>query len=230
MVFFMKRWEQIDSVEVPGGGELVLVRRGEEFVIRADGLELMTSRVHGSEDALAEFACVPVSGRHQARVLIGGLGMGFTLAAALKFLRADARVEVAEMVPGVVKWNREHLGHLAGHPLDDPRVTLRQGDFAAMLKGGQGRYDAIMNDVDNGPQGVIVDDNNWLYSRAGLLTTYDALRPGGRFTVWSVGPDSDFTGQLRKAGFDARARGVRDSGGRKGRRHVVWVAKRKAAL
>lgn len=226
----MKRWEHIDRADVPGGGELMLLRRGEEFVIRADGLELMTSRVHGSEDALAEFACQPIAGRYRARVLIGGLGMGFTLAAALSFLRADARVEVAELVPDVVAWNREHLGHLAGNPLDDPRVTVRQGDFAAMIQAGRGRYDAIMNDVDNGPQGVIVDDNNWLYSRVGLLTTYDALRPGGRLTVWSVGPDSDFTGQLRKAGFDARAKAVRDRGGRKGRRHVVWVAKRKAAL
>ena len=186
----------------------------------------MTSRVHGSEEALAKLACEPIAGRPAPRVLVGGLGMGYTLAAALASLGSSALVEVAELVPEVVAWNRGSLAHLAGQPLDDPRVTVRLGDFARTLRSEPGGYDAIMNDVDNGPRGIILDDNNWLYSTAGLAATRAALRPGGVLTVWSVGPDERFTARLRRTGFTARAVDIRDQGGRKGRRHTVWVATR----
>ena len=218
-------WELIDRARIPGtDNELVLHRRGEDFSIRLDGMELMTSRVHGSEEALAELACAPVAGRPAPRVLVGGLGMGYTLAAALSRLGPTALVEVAELVPGVVEWNQGPLAHLAGRPLEDPRVRVRQGDIAAVLRAEPGGYDAIMNDVDNGPDGLLLPENAYLYGHAGLALTRAALRPGGVLTVWSVGPDVSFTERLRRAGFDAREVRLRDSGGRRGRGHTIWVA------
>ena len=224
----MLRWELLDRAKVPGGDkELLLHRRGEDFIIRVDGLDLMTSRVHGSEEALATLACDPVAGRPGARVLVGGLGMGFTLAQALRCLGPDAVVEVAELVPAVVNWNRKHLGHLAGHPMDDPRVVIHQRDISSLVRNSTNRYDAIMNDVDNGPQGLILESNNWLYSEAGLHATRTALRARGVLSVWSVGPDPGFTRRLQKAGFDARLETVRDRGGSKGQRHTIWIGQRK---
>ena len=220
-------WEHLGAAQVPTTDvELHLHRRGEDFSIRVDGLELMTSRVHGSEEALAELACDPIARRPAAVALVGGLGMGYTLAAALRRLGADARVEVAELVPGVVEWNRGPLAHLAGSPLDDPRTTIRTMDIAAILRTSEAGYDAIMNDVDNGPDGVILQRNQWLYEREGLTATRRALRPGGVLTIWSVGPLRGFTGRLREAGFQAREIRMRDSGRPKGRRHTLWVAVR----
>jgi spermidine synthase len=224
----MLRWELLDRATVPGGDkELLLHRRGQDYIIRFDGLDLMTSRVHGSEEALATLACEPVASRPGARVLVGGLGMGFTLSRALQCLGPDAVVEVAELVPAVVRWNRKHLGHLAGHPLDDPRVVVHQQDIRDLVRNSTSRYDAIMNDVDNGPQGIILNSNNWLYSEDGLHATRRAIRPGGILSVWSVGSDRQFTRRMQKAGFDAREEIVRNRGGSKGQRHFIWIGQRK---
>ncbi len=218
-------WEHLDSATVPGTEtELHLHRRGTDFSIRVDGLELMTSRVHGSEEALAELACEPIAKRTKPVVLVGGLGMGYTLAAALDRLGPDARVEVAELVPEVVEWNRGPLAHLAGHPLDDPRTDVRNVDIAKLLQSSRDAYDAIMNDVDNGPDGIILPKNRWLYSAPGLEATRKALRRGGVLTVWSVAPLMGFTDRLWKAGFKAKEIRVKDTGRPKGRRHVIWVA------
>lgn len=212
---------------MPGGSdELKLFRRGEDYAIRLQGLDLMTSRVHGSEETLATMVCERVGERTNVKVLVGGLGMGFTLAAALQQLGPDAVVEVAELVPAVVEWNQGPLAHLAGCPLDDPRTRLRQADLAAIIKSSNSAFDGIMNDVDNGPDGLLRPGNRWLYSARGLAATYRALRPGGVLTVWSVGPDEHFTKRLTNAGFEARARRVRDRGGLKGRHHTIWVARR----
>jgi spermidine synthase len=219
-------WQLLDAAESSGGEELKLFRRGDDFAIRIGHLELMTSRTHGSEEELAALACEPLAGRPDLRVLVGGLGMGFTLAAALARVPPGARVEVSELLPSVVDWNRTHLAHLAGRPLDDERVTVQTGDMAELLRSSSGRYDAIMNDVDNGPDGLLLAENRWLYSPEGLEATYAALRPGGILTVWSVGPDRSFTPRLTRVGFKARSVTLRDRGGRRGRRHTIWIANR----
>ena len=220
-------WQLLDSAPMPGGNdELKLFRRGDDFTIRLKGLDLMTSRVHGSEETLATMVCERVGDRANVKVLVGGLGMGFTLAACLQQLGPDAIVEVVEIVPAVVAWNRGPLAHLSGHALKDPRTVVRQRDLASLLKSSNSVYDGIMNDVVNGPDGLLRPENRWLYSPRGLATTFRALRPGGVLTVWSVGPDESFTARLTDAGFKARARRVRDSGGPKGRLHVIWVAQR----
>src|SRR4051794_17106150 len=150
----MLAWQLLDTALVPGnGGELKLYRRGDELSIRADGNELMNSRAHASEEALARLGCAPIGARRKVRVLVGGLGMGFTLAETLRQLRKDAEVVVAELVPAVVRWNREFLGHLAGAPLEDPRVRVHVGDVAELLRSTRDHFDAILLDVDNGPEG-----------------------------------------------------------------------------
>lgn len=220
-------WEFIDSAQVPGsGGELSLHRRGEEFVIRVDGYELMNSRVHESEDALAELACARVADRARPRVLIGGLGMGYTTAAALKRLGVEARVLVAELVPTVVEWNRGVLANLAGHPLEDGRVTVCEVDVARMLGEMRRAYDAILLDVDNGPEGLTRQRNDWLYTAEGLDAAFAALRPAGVLVVWSASPDQGFTLRLRRAGFDVEEARVKARGSRGGGRHTIWVAVR----
>jgi len=224
----MTPWILIDSARVPGnGGELQLYQRGNEFSIKILGRgELMNSRVHGSEDALAEHTCARLVDCLEPRLLIGGLGMGFTLAAALRHVGDQAQVLVAELVPGVVAWNRGPLGEHAGHPLDDPRVTVREGDVARTLKAKQKAYDAILLDVDNGPEGLTRKENNWLYSINGLNAAYAALRPQGLLAVWSAGPDRDFPQRLRKVGFEVDEVRVRARGS-KGARHIIWFAKRR---
>lgn len=220
-------WVLLDSAQVPGdGGELRLYQRGEEFSIRIMGHgELMNSRVHGSEDALAELTCARLADGIKPRLLIGGLGMGFTLAAALKHISDQAQVVVAELLPAVVAWNRGPLGEQAGHPLKDPRVTVREGDVARILKAEQQAYDAILLDVDNGPEGLTRRANDWLYSFDGLSAAYEALRPQGVLAVWSAGPAQDFLQRLRKVGFEVDEKRVRAHGS-KGSRHVIWFAKR----
>jgi len=185
----------------------------------------MSTRAHSSEDALAELACSRIVGRSQARLLIGGLGMGFTLAAALRRLGADAEVVVAELVPAVVAWNRGPLGEHAGHPLRDARTTVRECDVARLLKNGRQAYDAILLDVDNGPVGFTSEKNNWLYTLEGLTASFTALRPGGVLAVWSAGPDRLFHERLRKAGFQAQQVRVR-AHGKKGDIHAIWLAER----
>lgn len=225
----MGRWEPIETTEIPGGGELRLFGRDDEFAIRIAGSQgdLMNSRTHGSEDALGELACEPLRNRVAATVLIGGLGMGFTLAAALACLRPDASVTVAELVPGVVAWNREKIGARAGHPLKDPRVGVEIGDVRALILGASGGFDAILLDVDNGPEGLTHPGNDRLYSLEGLSAAYNALREGGILAVWSVSPARAFVKRLRSVGFAVAEHRVRAHRG-KGSRHVIWLARRGA--
>jgi len=222
----MTPWVLLDSASVPGkGGELRLYQRGAEFSIKLSGRgELMNSRVHGSEDALAEQTCARLAGRAKPRLLIGGLGMGFTLAAALRQLDEQAQVVVAELVPAVVAWNRGPLGEPAGHPLQDPRVSVREGDVARILSAEQQVYDAILLDVDNGPEGLTRKENDWLYGVNGLNAAYTALRPGGVLAVWSAGPDPEFLQRLRKVGFEVDEVRVRAHGS-KGAWHVIWFGR-----
>lgn len=223
----MRPWTLLDTAQVPGnGGELQLYQRGEEYSIKLVGRgELMSSRVHGSEEALAAQTCARLADSQRAQVLIGGLGMGFTLAAALQALGAQSRVEVAELVPAVVAWNRGPLAHLAGHPLDDARVRVQEGDIARLLQAGPRAWDAILLDVDNGPEGLTRRENDWLYDVEGLTAACAALRPGGVLAVWSAGQAPEFLPRLRKAGFEAEEVRVRAHGA-KGARHVLWFGRR----
>jgi spermidine synthase len=217
-------WVLLDSAPVPDGGEtLRLYRRGEEFSIRIGHNELMNSRTHGSEDKLAEAACARLAGRARPHVLIGGLGMGFTLAAALRRLGPDAAVTVAELVPAVVEWNRGSLGDTSGRPLDDARVEVKAGDVGALLRSAACAFDAILLDVDNGPAGLTHKANDWLYGAAGLRAARAALRPGGVLAVWSAAPDQRFRARLRQAGFEVEELRVRAHRNR-GARHVIWLA------
>lgn len=220
-------WKLLGRAQTPGGGaELFLYQRDTEFSLKADNDELMNSRVHGSEDALATLACHKIASHSRARVLIGGLGMGFTLRSALDELGSQAQVEVAEIVPDVVRWNRDFLGHLADSPLDDGRVTVREGDVVQMIKTAKRGYDAILLDVDNGPQALTSGKNNWLYTITGLETAAAALRPKGVLAIWASGPDAGFAKRLGQAGFDVDEVKVRGRAGGKGAHHIVWVAER----
>ena len=214
------------SAPIPGTNkELRLYRRGDEFSIKIPGRgELMNSRVHGSEQALAELACARIGHCAQPRLLIGGLGMGFTLAAALQALGPQAEVVVAELVPEVVQWNREALGEAAGKPLADPRGSVYIGDVADLLRQRGAAFDAILLDVDNGPEAMIRRDNDWLYTVAGLDAARGALRPQGVLAVWSAGPDRLFTGRLKNAGFKVEEVTVRPHRAGKGARHHIWLA------
>jgi spermidine synthase len=218
--------EILGSVRVPGeGGSLVLSRTGDLFTIRVHDTELMSSGAHESEDALAKLACAKLTGVPEPVVLIGGLGMGFTLAAALQSLGPKARVVVAELIPAVVEWNRGPLSHLAGHPLKDPRASVKIQDIALSLQTEQEEYDAILLDVDNGPEGLTRDSNNWLYSPDGLTAAYTALRPGGVLAVWSSTPEKSFAMRLRKMGFETEE--VRISSSSHDDRHVIWLGVRR---
>jgi spermidine synthase len=221
-------WELLDSAPMPGSGEtLRLYKRGTEFSIRVETRELMNSRVHGSEDALAELACARIADRHGPQVLIGGLGMGYTLAAALRRLGAESRVIVAELVPAVVVWNRGPLAELAGRPLQDGRVTVREVDVGRILEQEPLRYDAILLDVDNGPRDLTRQRNEFLYAPAGLNAALAALRPKGVLAIWSVGPDRSFTQRLRGVGFTVDEVRVAARGARGGRPYTIWLAARR---
>lgn len=222
----MTPWVILDRATVPGdGGEMKLLQRAHEFTINVKNEELMNSRLHGSEDALAELTCNALANRRKPRVLIGGLGMGYTLAAALKYLGPQASVVVAELVPAVVQWNRTHLGDLAGRPLDDKRVAVRVGDVGAVIQEHPAFYDAILMDVDNGPDGLTHEGNDKLYARGGLAAAKAALRPGGVLAIWSSYTDKAFTKRLRAAGFEIEEVPVR-AGGARGRWHHIWLAKK----
>ncbi|MDY7115816.1 hypothetical protein RAN53_05605 [Halomonas sp. SSL-5] len=223
----MAKFETIGTASIPGkGSELRLLQRNDEFSIRIVGApgELMNTRLHGSEDALAELACQRVAERPAARVLVGGLGMGFTLAAALAALGEDAEVVVAELVPGVVEWNHGPLGAAAGYPLNDPRTRVSLGDVGALLRREPGGFDAIMLDVDNGPEGLTRRENDWLYSPEGLAVAQQALRPDGVLAVWSAGQDPAFTERLRRVGLLVETVTVRAHRPGKGARHCIWLA------
>ena len=220
-------WEELGRARIPGSdSELVLAQRGREYSIKIAGhtSELMNSRLHGSEDALADYACELIVNRKRPHVLIGGLGMGFTLAAALKALGPDASVTVAELVPEVVEWNRGPMSMVAGYPLTDERARVHVGDVADLIRASDAAYDAILLDVDNGPEGMTKEANDWLYSLPGLLAAQSALRPHGVLAVWSAGADDRFTARLKKAGFSAQTRVARARPG-KGARHTIWLAR-----
>lgn len=205
---------------------LLLYEHKDKFSIVIPGRgELMNSRVHGSEKALAELACERIGKPVKPRLLVGGLGMGFTQAAALAATGPDAEVVVAELVPEVVDWNRKWIGEPAGHPLADPRSTVFLGDVADLLRAEPGGFNAILLDVDNGPQAVIRRQNDWLYSLEGLAVAGAALRPGGVLAIWSAGPDSQFDLRLRRAGFKTEQVIVRPHRAGKGARHYIWLAR-----
>jgi spermidine synthase len=227
----LKQWELIDSTQVPDtDGFMRLMRRGDEIVIRVDGRELMSNRMHGSEDALADLACDQLekrSGkRSAARILIGGMGIGFTLAAALRRLGPEARVVVSELVPAVIDWNRGILGAAAGYPINDPRTSVHKGDVADLIRNPPEVWDAILLDVDNGPTGLTRTDNDWLYNWQGLHAAFAALQPGGVLGVWSAAPDDAFTRRVKRVGFHVKPIPVRSRGVKGGRRHLIWICTR----
>ncbi|MFO1134510.1 MAG: spermidine synthase [Rhodoblastus sp.] len=218
-------WVHIDTADIPGGeGTLRLKRRGTEFSIMLGDNELMNSRLSGSEQALATLACERLQGRPAPRLLIGGLGMGFTLRAALDKLGPQADVVVAELVPAVVAWARGPMAEVFKGSLDDPRVTIREADVGALIEAGRGGWDAILLDVDNGPDGLTRESNDRLYSAGGLRSAFAALRPGGLLAVWSSGPDAAFTKRLKQAGFAVEEVRARANGKGGGARHVIWIA------
>ena len=221
----MKIRELIGTAQVPGGDELRLYRRGDDFIIAIDRNELMSSRMSGSEEALATMTCDRLRSAKGASLLIGGYGMGFTLRAALATLGPDAKIAVAELVPGIIEWARGPMAELAAGCLDDPRVELILGDVSKAIGAATRRYDAILLDVDNGPDGLTREANEGLYSAAGLATARAALRPGGILAIWSAAPDARFTRRLTAAGFQVEEVGVRARSNGKGPRHVIWFAR-----
>jgi spermidine synthase len=219
----MKPLEILGETLAPDGTILRLTRRDTEFVILASGRSLMSSRMHGSEEALATFACARARKLEEPCVLIGGLGMGFTLRATLDLLPPDATVVVAEMVAAVVEWNRGPLGPLAGHPLKDKRVRIEIGDVAATLKSSHGKFDAVMLDVDNGPTAFTANDNAWLYGDRGIAAAHAALKMGGMLAVWSARDDRKFEQRLRYGKFAVQVERVRARLKKGGPRHTIFV-------
>jgi spermidine synthase len=219
-------WNHVDRAQIPGGGELRLLRRGTEFAIRLGHNELMNSRLSGSEQALATFACEKIKGRERPQILIGGLGMGFTLRAALTVLGKQAKVIVAELVPAVVAWARGPMAEIFAGSLDDPRVDVRETDVVDLIRSHASAYDAILLDVDNGPEGMTRESNNELYNAAGLAAAHAALRPGGVLAVWSSSASPKFTRRLQRTSFDVREIPLRAKGPLGGARHFIWLATR----
>lgn len=219
-------WSHLDRAQVPGGGELRLMRRGAEFSIRLGHNELMNSRLSVSEEALATFACDKIRARARPRILIGGLGMGFTLRAALTVLGQQAQIIVAELVPAVVSWARGPMAEIFGESLDDPRVDIRDADVGDLIRAAQSAYDAILLDVDNGPEGMTRKANDGLYNQAGLTAAHAALRPGGVLAVWSSAANPKFTRRLRRTGFEVTEIPLRAKGPRGGAQHFIWTATR----
>lgn len=220
----------LEKAETPGGGkELRLYQHDKDFFICVGNVQLMSSRTHESEEMLARLALERMEKQERARVLIGGLGMGFTLRAALDGLSPTARVEVAELMPAVVKWNRGPLAALAGQPLDDNRVTVHEVNAAKLIKAGNARYDAILLDVDNGPAGLTRTGNHWFYGLSGLHAMWTALRPDGVLALWSAAPDVEFTRRMEHVGFKVEAIRVRARAGGKGAHHLIWVATKQQA-
>jgi spermidine synthase len=224
----MDSWITIESTTIPGSDvELTLSQRSDDFAIRISGVpgDLMNSRMHHSEDALAEIACSRLSTVENTHILVGGLGMGFTLAAVLQIVGVSASVVVAELVPAVVEWNRGLLGRCAGRPLEDDRTRVYLGDVGDLLKQQSEQFDVILLDVDNGPEAMTHSDNEWLYSLAGLKSIYETLRPEGIVAIWSARADQIFTSRLKKTGFNVQLRTVRARPG-KGSRHTIFVAQK----
>jgi spermidine synthase len=221
----VRPWELLGEARTPDGKAMTLTRRGGEYVIHADGKSLMSSRMHGSEEALAVFACRGLGARAAPRVLVGGLGMGFTLRATLELLPPDASVVVAELVPAVVAWNRGPLGPLAGYPLEDPRVRVETCDVAALLRASRAAFDAVLLDVDNGPRAFTAQANAALYGDRGLAAARAALAEGGTLAVWSAWDDRKFEHRLRHAGFEVEVERVRARLRKGGPRHTLFLAR-----
>jgi spermidine synthase len=216
--------EPIAGAHVPGGEDLFLYRHDRDFIIMSGREELMGTRMRHSEEQLAletlKRLDIPAP-----RMLIGGYGMGFTLRAALAGMGADGRVTVAELVPEIIEWARGPMAELASGCLDDPRVSLTIGDVADVIAEGKARYDAILLDVDNGPDGLVRAENDRLYNPAGLAAAKRALRPGGLLAIWSAAPDAGFTRRLKKGGFTVEEATVFARPNRKGPRHTIWFAR-----
>ena len=215
----MKPWEMLATAITPDGSRFELLRHDDIYVIYANGNEVMTSYSHCSEDAMMSLACP--SPRADACILIGGLGMGYTLAATLDLLPPGGSVVVSELVPGVVEWNHGPLGPLAGHPLDDPRTDLIVGEVADVIRDSKSRFDAVLLDVDNGVDSFTLPHNSWLYTPDGLAAAHRALRPCGALAIWSVGTERTFERRLRRAGFTASSYPVRGQGKRGGHYSVI---------
>jgi len=218
-------WLQLDTARVPGADvELRLMQRGADFSMMLGQNELMSSRLSGSEEALATLTCRRIEAVKSPHLLIGGLGMGFTLRAALAVLGSDARIMVAELVPAVIAWARGPMADIFGDSLDDPRASIREADVVDVIASHGSAFDAILLDVDNGPEGLIRKANDALYDLKGLKAIRRALRPGGVLAVWSSGPNPLFSKRLRSAGFDVNEVAVRATTRRSGARHVIWFA------
>ena len=216
--------ELLDTAQVPGGEKLELYRHDRDFMIVLGHNELMSTRKWGSEEALAVMSAERIKSAKQPHVLIGGYGMGFTLRAALKVLPADARITVVELMPEIIAWARGPMAQVAQGCLDDARVNLVMADVAPIIAGGLGEYDAILLDVDNGPDGLVRADNDILYSGSGLRAAKAALAPGGVLAIWSAAPDAAFNRRLLKAGFDVDEVKVSARSNGKGPKHVIWFA------
>ena len=223
----MTPWTLIERSETPDGTRLELMRRGEQFSIRANGELLMNSRVHGSEEALAELAlgALPAAARARARVLVGGLGCGYTLAAALAQVGAEATISVAEISDAVVRWNRGPLAELCGKPLEDARVEVLETDICALFRAKNRRFDTILLDVDNGPRAVARASNGWLYTAQGLAAIRATLAPGGVLAIWSAGPELGFSDRLREEGFSVVLQRTPARAGRTRQRHWIWLGR-----
>ena len=218
-------WLQLDTARVPGADvQLRLMQRGAEFSMRLGQNELMSSRLSGSEEALATLTCRRIETVKRPHLLIGGLGMGFTLRAALAVLGSDARIMVAELVPAVIAWARGPMADIFGDSLDDPRASIREADVVDVIRSHDSAFDAILLDVDNGPEGLIRKANDVLYDLKGLKAIRRALRPGGVLAVWSSGPKPLFSKRLGAAGFEVNEVAVRATTKRSGARHVIWFA------
>ena len=220
----MIRWVQLDAATLPEGGELRLMQRGDELSIMAGAIELMNSRLSGSEEALAALTVERLRERRRPHLLIGGLGMGFTLRAALGALGSEAKITVVELSPAVAAWARGPLAGLFAGSLEDPRTQLIEDDVVRVIGEARSRYDAILLDVDNGPEGLTRTANDRLYDLKGLGAAKRAMRPGGILAVWSSAANPAFTKRLRVAGYAAEEVAVRARGGRKGGRHTIWLA------
>ena len=225
----MTPWTLLGTANIPNSSEVLkLSQRDNVFSIHLKGVRgpLMNSRMYGSELALAELGCAHLSNTKNAKVLVGGMGMGYTLAAALKATAMSSQVVVAELVPEVIEWNKGPLGECAGRPLNDNRVQIHLGDVAELFKTKQAIYHAVLLDVDNGPEGFTHADNNNLYSINSLLAIRETLHPGGVLAIWSAWHDPKFTQQLKKADFKVDTKTVRAHNG-KGSRHTIYLARKK---
>jgi spermidine synthase len=219
----MKPWELLDQTSAPDGTEMRLMRRDKELTIFAGGRILMSSRMHGSEEAMAAFACVHAKTADEPHVLVGGLGLGYTLRATLDLLPPSAVVVVAELVPAVVTWNRGPLGPLAEHPLDDPRVRVEVGDVRDVIRANPGRFDVILLDVDNGPEAFTASTNVGVYNDKGLAAARDALKPKGVLAVWSAWEERCFEQRLRYARFKVKVERVRARLKKGGKMHTIFL-------